>query len=55
MHVTVSADDVNQRIRAFMQPRVGRPLQPEEREQYERLLAEWTAAEVLASATPSPA
>ncbi|GCD37919.1 hypothetical protein OEIGOIKO_05729 [Streptomyces chrestomyceticus JCM 4735] len=36
--------EANDTIRAFMTDRAGRPLWPEEQEQYERLLGEWAAA-----------
>ncbi|RSO41848.1 hypothetical protein DMH15_12615 [Streptomyces sp. WAC 06725] len=36
--------EVNGEIRDFMTERAGRPLRPEEQEQYEQLLAAWTAA-----------
>jgi hypothetical protein len=35
---------VNAAIRALLTPRWGRGLPPDERVEYERLLAEWTAA-----------
>lgn len=40
------ADEVNAEIAAFMRARLGRPLWPEEREEYERLLAAWSEAEL---------
>ncbi|WP_198539930.1 hypothetical protein [Streptomyces sp. CT34] len=36
--------EVNERIRAFMAARVGRPLGPEEQAEYEQLLVNWTDA-----------
>jgi hypothetical protein len=36
--------EANERIRAFMAARPGRPLWPEEQATYEELLAAWTAA-----------
>ncbi|WP_030375537.1 hypothetical protein [Streptomyces rimosus] len=39
-----SADEVNERIRAFMTTRLGQPLWPEEQEEYVRLLEAWAAA-----------
>lgn len=38
------ADEANERIRAFMVARAGRPLWPEERAVYERLLEDWVVA-----------
>ncbi|MGP4000722.1 hypothetical protein [Streptomyces sp. 8N706] len=39
-----SASEANAAIRAFLAARSGRPLWPDEREEYERLRAAWTAA-----------
>ncbi|MFE3653017.1 hypothetical protein [Streptomyces sp. NPDC059122] len=41
--------EANERIRAFMAARVGRPLWPEEQAEYEQLLAIWAN-----SAQPHP-
>ncbi|MFI2184629.1 hypothetical protein [Streptomyces sioyaensis] len=36
--------EANEAIRRFMAARTGRPLWPDEAEEYERLLAAWAAA-----------
>ncbi|MEU9123389.1 hypothetical protein AB0C96_26565 [Streptomyces sp. NPDC048506] len=36
--------EANERIRAFMAARMGRPLWPDEQAEYEQLLAAWAAA-----------
>ncbi|WP_329143409.1 hypothetical protein OIU91_05850 [Streptomyces sp. NBC_01456] len=41
---TDAADVANEAIRRFMAARVGRPLWPEEQEEYEQLLAAWAEA-----------
>ncbi|MEU5209571.1 hypothetical protein [Streptomyces sp. NPDC020742] len=45
------AAEANERIRAFMVQRAGRPLWAEEQDEYERLLTTWAAA--LSAATPA--
>ncbi|MFD7661099.1 hypothetical protein [Streptomyces sp. NPDC059788] len=40
----MSTTEANEAIRAFMAARAGRPLWPEERAKYERLLEAWAAA-----------
>jgi hypothetical protein len=39
-----AAAEANDAIRRFMAARVGRPLWPEEQEEYEELLAAWAEA-----------
>ncbi|POX37511.1 hypothetical protein C3486_28070 [Streptomyces sp. Ru73] len=41
---TDRAVEANEAIRAFMSLRAGRPLLPEEQEEYRHLLAAWAAA-----------
>ncbi|MFE0192873.1 hypothetical protein [Streptomyces sp. NPDC059008] len=38
------AAEANERIRAFMAARTGRPLWPDEQDEYEQLLAAWAAS-----------
>ncbi|MGA5635095.1 hypothetical protein [Streptomyces lydicamycinicus] len=47
----LGAAEANERIRAFMAARAGRPLWADEQAEYEQLLAQWAAA-VLACPTP---
>jgi len=42
--VSDATAEANERIRAFMAARAGRPLWPEEQAEYEHLLARWAAA-----------
>jgi hypothetical protein len=40
----VTPDEANERIRRFMAERAGRPLWSHEQDEYEQLLAAWSAA-----------